>query len=87
MINESKFHWIQLFPSDLMNYVSLQYGRIIDIQEYRYLMSSSQYRRVSAQFENCNLAVVLVTDIQICGKYLCTLYKGMGVCLQILHTD
>ena len=39
----------------------------IDIQEYRSLMSSSLYRRVSAQFENSNLAKVLATDIQYTG--------------------
>ena len=64
----------------------------IDIQEYRSLMSSSSYRRVTDEIENGNLAMVLATDIQYirfksCGKYLCTLYKCMGVCLQILQTE
>ena len=54
-------------------------------------MSSSPYRRVTVKIENVNLAMVLATDIQYirfksCGKYLCTLYKCMGVCLQILQT-
>ena len=30
-------------------------------------MSSSPYQRVSAQFENSNLAMVLATDIQYIG--------------------
>ena len=55
-------------------------------------MSSSPYRRVTVKIENVNLAMVLATDIQYirfksCGKYLCTLYKCMGVCLQILQTN
>ena len=56
------------------------------IQEYRSLMSSSQYRRISAQFENSNLAMVLAIltystlDSKVCGKYnLWTLYTFMGV--------
>ena len=43
----------------------------IDIQEYRSLMSSSPYRRVTVEIENGNLAMVLATDIQYIG------YKGL----------
>ena len=55
-------------------------------------MSSSPYRRVTVEIENGNLAMVLATNIQYIGykglrKYICTLYKFMGVCLQILQTD
>ena len=47
-----------------------QYVFTIDIQEYRSLMSSSPYRRVTVKIENGNLAMVLATDIQYIG------YKG-----------
>ena len=30
---------------------------------------------------------VIATDIQVCGKYIYTLYKFMGVCLQILQLN
>ena len=43
----------------------------IDIQEYRSLMSSSPYRRVTVEIENGNLAMVLATSIQYIG------YKGL----------
>ena len=47
------------------------YVRVIDIQEYRSLMSSSPYRRVTVEIENGNLAMVLATSIQYIG------YKGL----------
>lgn len=46
-------------------------NKIIDIQEYRSLMSSSPYRRVTVEIENGNLAMVLATSIQYIG------YKGL----------
>ena len=56
---------LSIFPA---NYL---YNLFIDIQEYRSLMSSSPYRRVTVEIENGNLAMVLATSIQYIG------YKGL----------
>ena len=53
----------------------------IDIQEYRSLMSSSPYRRVTDEIENGNLAMVLATDIQYIG------YKGLGTFVCVRYVE
>ena len=45
----------------------IKWSTFIDIQEYRSLMLSSPYRRVTVEIENGNLAMVLATDIQYIG--------------------
>ena len=58
-----------------MDPINLRYcihsSQVIDLQEYRSLMSSSPYRWVTVEIENGNLAMALATDIQYIG------YKGL----------
>ena len=51
----------------------------IDIQEYRLLMSSSPYRRVTVEIENGNLAMVLATDIHYLHEQSILIYLGVGI--------
>ena len=37
---------------DILHFVNFLYGAVIDVQEYRSLMSSSPYRRVAVEIEN-----------------------------------
>ena len=59
--------------ANLINIVVSKFNKhsCLDKIEYRWLMSSSLYRRVTDEIENGNLAMVLATNIQYIG------FKGL----------
>ena len=72
---------------DILHFVNFLYGAVIDVQEYRSLMSSSPYRRVAVEIENWQFSYGTSYWHTVHGIKRFAASKFMGVCLQILFTN